>query len=138
MAFCNTQLAVKHEGAAHWTEALEDVRDELAALKRKSEIAELDREWELERETFMVTGQNGVKSLPGKTSSGVGMVFVVVFGIFWTMFAGAMFPPMALFGIVFIAVGVIAGLNGMNKASKYEAAQRRYRKRRRELGRLDD
>ena len=32
-------------------------------------------------------------------------IFVVCFGIFWTVMAGSMFPPMAIFGILFTAIG---------------------------------
>ena len=34
-------------------------------------------------------------------------IFVVCFGIFWTVMAGAMFPPMAIFGILFTAIGAV-------------------------------
>ena len=34
-------------------------------------------------------------------------IFVVCFGIFWTIMAGSMFPPMAIFGILFVAIGAI-------------------------------
>ena len=38
-------------------------------------------------------------------------IFVVCFGIFWTVMAGSMFPPMAIFGILFTAVGAVNAYN---------------------------
>lgn len=38
-------------------------------------------------------------------------IFVVCFGIFWTIMAGSMFPPMAIFGIIFVAIGAINTYN---------------------------
>ena len=44
-------------------------------------------------------------------------IFVVCFGIFWTVMAGSMFPPMAIFGILFTAIGAVNTYN-MYKAAK--------------------
>lgn len=38
-------------------------------------------------------------------------IFVVCFGIFWTVMAGSMFPPMAIFGILFTAIGAVNAYN---------------------------
>ena len=38
-------------------------------------------------------------------------IFVVCFGIFWTVMAGSMFPPMAIFGILFTAIGAVNTYN---------------------------
>ena len=38
-------------------------------------------------------------------------IFVVCFGIFWTIMAGSMFPPMAIFGILFTAIGAVNTYN---------------------------
>ena len=34
-------------------------------------------------------------------------IFGICFGIFWTVMAGSMFPPMAIFGLFFIAIGAV-------------------------------
>ena len=44
-------------------------------------------------------------------------IFVVCFGIFWTFMAGSMFPPMAIFGILFTAIGAVNTYN-IYKAAK--------------------
>ena len=38
-------------------------------------------------------------------------IFVVCFGIFWTIMAGSMFPPMAIFGLLFTAIGAVNAYN---------------------------
>ena len=38
-------------------------------------------------------------------------IFIVCFGIFWTIMAGSMFPPMAIFGILFTAIGAVNAYN---------------------------
>ena len=47
-------------------------------------------------------------------------IFVVCFGIFWTVMAGTMFPPMAIFGILFTAIGAVNTYN-VYKAAKENA-----------------
>ena len=38
-------------------------------------------------------------------------IFIVCFGIFWTILAGSMFPPMAIFGLLFTAIGAVNAYN---------------------------
>ena len=38
-------------------------------------------------------------------------IFVVCFGIFWTVMAASIFPPMAIFGILFTAIGAVNAYN---------------------------
>lgn len=45
-------------------------------------------------------------------------IFVVCFGIFWTVMAGSMFPPMAIFGILFTAIGAVNTYNIYKKAKE--------------------
>ncbi len=51
-------------------------------------------------------------------SGGVGIV-VIIFGVVWTVIAGALFPPMAIFGVLwtFIAI-IITVYNFKNAKSK--------------------
>ncbi len=113
----------------------------LEEIKAQNELAQLDREWELERENYMVSGQYGHKHIPGKASSALGGIVIVVFGIFWTAMASSMtgfggsglisiFP---LFGVLFILFGAGMSLNAFVKAGQFEEAQRRYQLRRSEL-----
>ena len=45
-------------------------------------------------------------------------IFIVCFGIFWTVMAGSMFPPMAIFGILFTAIGAVNAYNTYKKVKE--------------------
>lgn len=104
------------------------------------EIDSLDRQWDLDREKYKITGKYGNQHTPSKVGSVASGVIVAAFGIFWTVMAasigrgfggvGALFP---LFGLLFICVGVGASIWGYKKAEDYECAERLYRQRRRAL-----
>ena len=81
--------------------------EQINDLQRRSEIAELDRQWELEREQFYVTDKHGHRGLPSKGGSVVSGVVLTVFGVIWTVFAANMGGGLfALFGVVFVAFGL--------------------------------
>jgi hypothetical protein len=108
----------------------------LKDIKRHNDVEQLDRQWALERDQYMVAGNYGVRHLPSKGMSVLGGVVIAVFGIFWTAMAanmggGASFFP--LFGLLFVAVGVGMSIYSFTKASQYEEAHARYRRRRAEL-----
>jgi len=101
--------------------------DEVARLKLQNELARIDREWDSQRESFMVTGKDGHRSLPSKTGAIFAMVVAGGFGTFFTIFAGAMSGGLMVpFGLIFIGVGLFAGFNMLHKADKYERAKKRY------------
>ena len=106
-----------------------------------TEIAELDREWELERENYQVVGKYGRRYTPSKSSSVIQGMVITGFGLFWTALAftitgrtsfglARLFP---LFGIVFIVLGIGSSIRAYGKAQQYEEVQERYRQRRRDL-----
>jgi len=156
---CGAQLAVRRTDSVAYTETLEaiDARTERMAeqlddLHRRTAVAELDREWEAERESYYVTGKNGVRHLPTRGGSAFGGVVAVVFGAIWTAvtcgIGGAaqdapgpfgliavLFP---LAGLALIGFGLFAAIDGFNKAGAYERAEAEYRRRREELARDDD
>ena len=138
--YCGTRLQVQQEGAAAWTETLEDLREDVRYLRRKADLADLDREWEAERERYLVKGKHGQTSAPSTGSGAASIVIALIFGGFWTTFAmgiaqgspgpAALFP---LFGILFIIIGVVSGVRQISKAQSLEEARTRYRSRRAEL-----
>ena len=117
--------------------------EHLEEIKAQNELAQLDREWQLEREDYMVAGKYGNKHIPGKASSLFGGLFIVGFGIFWTITAAGMtgfggagvFSLFPLFGVLFVLFGAGISLNAFVKAGQYEQAQRRYQQRRQEIRR---
>ncbi len=146
--FCQTKLAVEHSGNAIFTSVLEEldqktdqIIEELESLKRENAIARLDRNWEKCKQKYMVSDSDGNKSLPTKTGSVFGGIFIMIVGIIWTVFAatitsdspfsfGAFFP---LFGVFFIVIGLVATFIAYSKATDYEKAHRSYKKRRSSL-----
>jgi hypothetical protein len=114
---------------------------QLEELSARTELMQLDREWELERENYMVLGKYGRKQIPGKTSSLFGGIFIVASGILWTLMAASMtgfggagtFDLFPLFGVLFILFGAGLSVHAFLKAGQYEEAQRRYRRRRQEI-----
>jgi hypothetical protein len=121
------------------------MQEQLDELRMQNAVTRLDREWEMERENYMVSGRYGYRYIPNKTTSLIGGVGVTVFGIFWTLLASGLIfsaapldvlPFLAcfpLFGVLFVALGIATTLHAYNKGSRYEQAERRYQRRRGQL-----
>jgi hypothetical protein len=117
------------------------VQEQLDELQLQNDLAQLDREWEQEKEQYMVTGKYGHRYVPNKATSVLGGVIVVIGGIAWTIFATSMssgagdgvFALFPLFGVLFIVVGIGISVYSYSKASRYEQAYRAYQERRDEL-----
>lgn len=138
--FCQAQLHVQRNQSVVFTEVLQSLQkqtERLAetteVLRLQNEIALLDREWEQKTADLMVRGKHGRVSVPDKSSAIIGGVFLTLFGLFWTIMAGAMFPPMALFGILFIVFGVMNCVKIHTNAERYESLQTTHERQRREL-----
>lgn len=150
---CSTQLAVRRSENVTFTEKLHQLAEQTEQLSERiddlhshSEVAALDREWEFEREKYMVTGKEGLRHIPTETASVAGGVIVTVFGCFWTAMATGMawsapghgvfgivkviFP---LFGVLFVIAGVASSLSSYSKAGNYRRAEKRYHRRRADL-----
>ncbi|TWU19179.1 hypothetical protein [Allorhodopirellula heiligendammensis] len=139
-AYCNARLSIHHTGSTYSTELLDEIKQttdtlvrDVEKLKGNSELDRLDRQWDRDRSQFMSTHENGTQSVPSKGPILFGTGCVAMFGVFWTILAGSMFPPMALFGIVFILFAVGSGIYGSKKADQYEQAKRSYHQQRRKL-----
>jgi Short C-terminal domain len=112
-----------------------DMNAHLEEIKLQNEVARLDREWELERERYMVSGRYGRREVPTRGASAIGGFLIVGFGILWTAFAATMGAPIffPLFGIIFILAGVGMSIYSYTKAGEYEQAYQAYRRRRARL-----
>lgn len=153
---CGSQLAVRRGGSVTFTEVVkqlsettENLAQQVSKLSRQTELETLERQWEAERESFMVTNNHGAKYLPDERSSMVGGVVTTVFGLFWTVMAFGItssapsFGPFGIvkimfpaFGVLFIVFGIVVATRGSQKAKEYKIAQRAYLQRRQRL--LDD
>jgi ribosomal protein L37AE/L43A len=155
-ARCGASLVVRNEGGAWFTETplaprratdLGEVAGRLEELERQSAIARLDREWEIERDSYMMTGRFGARYTPSIATAVLTGVIALVGGGLWTAFTfsivssnpladrgpGRIFP---LFGILFMLVGVAIAIYQFSRASQYQQALERYQRRRHQM--LDD
>jgi len=145
---CQTQLQITRGDNATFTESIEQLnqttealRDQVSRLTQQQQIADLDRQWEFQREEFMVTGKNGHRRLPTEGGALVGGVVGVIFGLIWTIVTcgitsqipfpiARIFP---LFGIAIIAGGIYSAIQASTKATEYRAAYAQYLEQRKKL-----
>ncbi|MEA3207084.1 MAG: hypothetical protein QOE70_141 [Chthoniobacter sp.] len=143
-SFCNSQLAVERTESAVFTSKIdaihartEQIAGNLGVIQLQNDLEQLDREWLLERENYMVQNKHGVTSEPTGSGSVFGGLVAVVFGGFWTYMAAEHGAPsfFPFFGVVFILVGAAAAVNGYSKACGLEQARTAYQRRRAALER---
>jgi hypothetical protein len=116
---------------------------QLEILRIQNQIAQLDREWEIESQRYMMSGRYGQQYRPSKWGGLIVGLMAVVFGGFWTVTAFSMSSGMehapgafSLFpyvGLVFIAFGVGIGIYTFSQATRYEEAYAAYQARRNAL-----
>lgn len=122
---------------------VEKLGEQLAETRYQNELARIDREWQIEREKYMLTGKYGRRFIPTVALGGFIAVGGGLFGVFWALvafgitsampdrdgFAGAkVFFP--LIGVL-IPIGAVAyGVYVINKANEYSRALAAYQKRR--------
>lgn len=95
-----------------------------------AEIEMLDREWNNNLPNFMVKGT--LPDTGGMLTSFMG-IFVIIFGVIWTIIASSDFPPFVLFGIVFVIAGIWNLVNHNNRRTKFLEEKNNYERRRNEL-----
>jgi len=135
-----TQLPSNEQPTADDVSKLEA---ELAELRAEKELERIDREWEAERQKFMVSDKHGHKSLPTTGGSLVMGVVGAVFGVIWTAMAIGItsaapdFGPFAIAKVAFPLIGIAITIGtvamafvGANKAAEYEKALAAYQSRR--------
>jgi LSD1 subclass zinc finger protein len=136
---CSAQLAVKHNESVTFTELLGEIgqqtqriAEDVAELRYRQELEDIDRQWEQERQTYMVSDKEGHRRVPSTSGSVIGGIVVVVFGIFWTAVATQAGAPgiFPVFGLLFIGFGIVVCISSFTKAQQYTAAEQRYRRRR--------
>ena len=135
---CGARLAIKRGESAAYTEILENldrktdaIAEQLAEITRQNELERIDREWDQEREKYLTTHKNGSRTEPSASGGIVMAAIAGTLGLIWTGMAFSMGAGgFALFGLVIAGFAVFIGINMVNAATKYEAAQTRYRKRR--------
>jgi Short C-terminal domain len=131
-------------GEAPASDAVADrLGEQLAEVRYQNELARIDREWEIEREKYMLTGRYGRRYLPTPGMGKATAAFGGIFGLFWTIMAfgilsgapdeGAfsmvkVFFP--LFGLVFTIGAIAYGVYMIKRAEAYNQAFAAYQRRR--------
>jgi Short C-terminal domain len=111
------------------------VEGHLEEIKHQNDVAQLDREWAMERERYMVAGRYGYRYVPNRGMSLLGGLVVSTFGIIWTVMAASMGAPVffPLFGLLFIFAGIGVSAYSFLQANRYEEARLRYQRRRAQM-----
>jgi hypothetical protein len=135
---CHAQLAVRREATTSYTEALEQVSRQTEALTEQvkyltyqNELAALDRQWETERQRYMIKDKHGHHHVPGEFSSVLGGSAMGIMGLVmlgFSVVAQSGIP--AFMGVILLVGGLVAAIYGVSKAQAYRAAYRRHQLRR--------
>ena len=88
--FCGSKLEVVQDQSVTHTRLLEDIADNLKVIELQNELEKMDREWAIRRESFMVSGKDGHRSIPSAVGSTVMGGIAIVSGIFWMVMASSM------------------------------------------------
>jgi hypothetical protein len=147
--FCSSKLEVHRSGGAIYTQVLEalqkrteEIAGDVEILKLQNELERIDREWQTARESCMIRGKHGGMSEPSPIAGTIGGIVAIGFGIFWTIGAGSHFPPMALFGLLFIGIAVFGLIYNLKKSNDYSAIKEDHEMRRarvlREIQKLEN
>jgi len=143
--YCSSRLEVHRSGGAVYTQVLESlerrtekIAEDVETLKLQNRLERLDRDWMLERDQYLVRGKDGGRHLPSKTGVLIMLVFVVGFGIFWTVSAAEIGLVPAICGIFVIGFAVVTLATLFFKRDQYERRRRTYEAERRRLLRAID
>jgi DNA-directed RNA polymerase subunit RPC12/RpoP len=137
---CGSRLAVKRTGSSAYTELLEKLdqktdvmAEQLAELVRQNEVERIDREWEQERQQYMISGKDGHKHEPNAVGGVVMAVVMSGFGLFWMIGAASAGAPgpFPLFGLLFIGAAIFFGYKSVTASTQLADAKARYERRRR-------
>jgi hypothetical protein len=133
---CETQLAIRRTESATFTEKLgeidkttDQIKEVVTELARQNRIAAIDREWDREKERYMISGEHG-KHLPNETGLIIGGIVFAVIGTIISVAFFAAGGPMGIFPVVILLIGMTIFFVQYNKLAEYREADRRYRQRR--------
>ena len=111
------------------------VHRQLGQIRLQNEIARLDREWNLEREKYLISNKYGTRSVPNEWGNLLVGLLLGGFGVFFTVSAASTGTPaiFVIFSGIFTLIGAGAGISGFAKAGEYRKAHELYQERRTEL-----
>ncbi len=137
--YCQTQLEIKRDQSVTYTTTLkqidrrtEKMAEDLGYLRRQADLERLDREWDQQQQSYLIRTKSGQTHLPTE-SHPIGLLFVAAFGVLWTGIAFSAFPPMGIFGLLFIGFALFQFFSVRDKATKYRIAHQQYLQQREEI-----
>ena len=143
--YCHARLEIVHDPTVTHSRLLETIgrttermAGNLRVIELQNDLERLDREWADRRETFMVTGKNGHRSIPTEAGSMIGGVFMVIMGVVVLVVTMNIGGPAPLFGLVFIGIAVFSMIHATGKASGYRDAESAFTEQRNDLIRQID
>jgi hypothetical protein len=141
--FCSSQLEVQHSENAFYTKVLQvldqrtsEMAKDLDVIKRQNQLEQLERDWQREREDYLVRGQNGTTTIPSAAGSLIGMAIGIAIGVLWVGFTSSLegvpgfFP---FFGVLVIIAVVFGSLRNLQKSIRYREREAEYHRRRQEF-----
>jgi hypothetical protein len=140
--YCHARLEVVHDPSVTHTRLMEKLEKNtermagnLRVIELQNDLERLDREWEQQREGFMVTGKHGHRSLPSTAGSVFGGIVGLGVGVVWIGAAASMGAPapFVLFGVVVVGLVIFGSVNGLSKAGGYQSAESAFQARRAEM-----
>jgi hypothetical protein len=126
---------------------VEKLGEQLAETRYQNELARIDREWQMEREKYMVTAKHGRRYIPTTNMGWATAIFGGIIGAVWTIMAIVMSSAMAerrmaddgfevvrvllpLIGLAVTAGAIAYGIHLIKKAEAHNKAFAAYQKRR--------
>ena len=142
---CGSRLVVNRTGNAHYTETIEQLskraermEEDIDRLALENDLEKLEREWQQEREQYMVRGKDGSLSEPGNAL--VSNIAIGAFGGLLLLLTIMYFAPWDFAsGPLWLGVLVFAGFiawsifDAKRKLARYEAAMQEYERRKSEI-----
>jgi DNA-directed RNA polymerase subunit RPC12/RpoP len=133
--YCSSRLEVKQTSGTIYTEVLEAIDEkterivqDLELIKLQNRLEQLDREWAVEKERYLLKGTHGETMVPTRGVLVIVSVIGGVFGLFWMILTLAMGAPLffPFFGLIVVAGVIAVCIKAMSSARIYERRKRDY------------
>lgn len=137
---CGAQLAIHRERSVSYTEKIgqldqgaETISQQMAELRNQLELDAVDREWERERERYLISGRYGrseptatYAAMIGLTAGGCGVCFLIAA-------AYVLDFTYLLAGLAMVVGGIYGAASVLRRVRRFERARQAYLARRSEL-----
>jgi uncharacterized Zn finger protein (UPF0148 family) len=140
--FCRSQLEVKHTDSAAFTEVVQQIAEStkrmagnLKVIELQNELERLDREWEMKKELYYVSGKYGSRSRPSPVGAVMVGIIGLVFMSFWISTTSSIGAPsfFPIFGVIGICILIFNVVSNLNKAESLKRAEETYEHQRTSL-----